>query len=284
MPINPHIDAILRERFSGRRKVPKLIRRQEPRGLERAYLSDIIKLIEPARELVDELLVARLPEFDSELAINDTMRADAYPDELERIFGDIKLRYGQIVSAGDVTSTASSQASQIDLFNREQTARQFKRVLGIDVFALTPQLTTEISAFTVDNVGLIESIPQRYLDEVENTALRNLRAGNRSPTWQHELRERYDVTESRAALIARDQTNKFNGELNRARQTSLGIEGYTWRTAGDERVRPTHEAIDGNVYAWSGRPAPPEGHPGQPIQCRCQAEPDVEAALERLGV
>jgi SPP1 gp7 family putative phage head morphogenesis protein len=99
-----------------------------------------------------------------------------------------------------------------------------------------------------------------------------------------ELEQRYDVSQSRAALISRDQTNKFNGELNKARQTSLGIDGYTWRTSEDERVRPSHQAINGNHYAWEGEPAPPEGHPGHPIQCRCQAEPDVEATLERLGV
>jgi SPP1 gp7 family putative phage head morphogenesis protein len=278
MPRNPHIEAILRDRYRGRRKVPKPMRVSEPRGLERSYLRDILDLLKPAQELVEELLVPRLPEFDAELIL------DAYPDAIESIFEDIRLRYGQLVTGGTTKGIASNQGVQLDLFNREQTARQFKRVLGIDVFNLTPELTTQISAFTVDNVALIESISERYLKDVEQVALRNLRAGNRSSEWREELAERFDVTQSRAALIARDQTNKFNGELNRARQTSLGIETYTWRTSEDERVRPSHEAINGNVYAWEGEPKPPEGHPGQPIQCRCSAEPDVEGTLERLGV
>lgn len=240
------------------------------------------------------MLVARLPEFDAEIT-----RADAYPETIESIFGDIRLRYGQIVSEGTTREVASDQGTQLDLFNRTQTARQIMRLLGIDVFALTPELTTEISAFTVDNVALIESIPERYLKQVKNTALRNLRAGNRFETWKGELPALYKKAQSSAALIARDQTNKFNGELNAARQTSLGIDSYRWKHSGDERVRgnpdgsypdayPSHwergqaDGGRGQLYKWSN---PPEGgHPGHPIQCRCQAEPDVEATLERLGV
>jgi SPP1 gp7 family putative phage head morphogenesis protein len=265
--------------------VPKPIRQAEPRALERSYLRDILDLLKPAQELVEELLIPRLPEFDAEIAVADSLRADAYPEIIESVFGDIRLRYGQIVTEGTVKGTAANQAGQLDLFSRQQTSRQFKRLLGIDVFAITPQLTTQINAFTTDNVGLIESIPERYFYEIEQTALRNLRAGNRAETWRDELEHRYDVSESRAALIARDQTNKFNGELNAARQTELGIEDYTWRTAGDERVRPSHQDLDGESFSWTDpQRQPPEGHPGFPIQCRCQAEPDVEATLKRMGV
>lgn len=46
---------------------------------------------------------------------------------------------------------------------------------------------------------------------------------------------------------------------------------YTWRTAGDDKVRHTHAALAGQVFAWS---APSEvGHPGVAYNCRCWAEP-----------
>ncbi len=287
MPRNPHIEAILRDRYAGgRRKVPRILRQQEPRGLERTYLRDIIRLIKPAKELVDQLLIPRLPELDSEIIqVADAMNFDDYPEVIERIFGDIRLRYGQIVSEGSIKGAATGQAVQLDIFNRKQVARQFKQVLGVDVFAITPQLTTQIGAFTTDNVSLIESIPERYLRQVENTALRNLRAGNRFSEWKGDLPALYRKSRSSAALIARDQTNKFNGELNGARQTELGVDDYTWRTSEDERVREEHEAINGNVYSWTDpKRQPPEGHPGQPILCRCQGEPNIDAMLKRLGI
>ena len=46
---------------------------------------------------------------------------------------------------------------------------------------------------------------------------------------------------------------------------------YTWRTAGDERVRAGHAAHAGQVFAWAGPPV--GGHPGAAPNCRCWAEP-----------
>lgn len=46
---------------------------------------------------------------------------------------------------------------------------------------------------------------------------------------------------------------------------------YTWRTAGDQKVRNAHAALNGRVFSWS---KPPEhGHPGHEPNCRCWPEP-----------
>lgn len=82
------------------------------------------------------------------------------------------------------------------------------------------------------------------------------------------------VGESRAALIAVDQIGKFNGIITKLRQEKLGIKSYIWRSVGDERVRVTHKAFNGNKFSWDK--GSPEGHPGQPIRCRCFAEPLFE--------
>jgi SPP1 gp7 family putative phage head morphogenesis protein len=85
------------------------------------------------------------------------------------------------------------------------------------------------------------------------------------------------VSVSRAKLIAKDQVNKFYGELNRERQRGLGIRKATWRTAADNRVRDEHEALNGTVYDLDN---PPEGGPGQPVGCRCYDDPDLESVTE----
>jgi hypothetical protein len=46
---------------------------------------------------------------------------------------------------------------------------------------------------------------------------------------------------------------------------------YTWRTAGDNKVRDAHAALHGQVFAWAS--PPPAGHPGTEHNCRCWAEP-----------
>jgi SPP1 gp7 family putative phage head morphogenesis protein len=53
---------------------------------------------------------------------------------------------------------------------------------------------------------------------------------------------------------------------------------YIWRTSGDNKVRATHAANNGKIFAWDN---PPEtGHPGEDYNCRCTAEPYVQGSTE----
>lgn len=46
---------------------------------------------------------------------------------------------------------------------------------------------------------------------------------------------------------------------------------YIWHTAGDDRVRESHAANAGKVFAWAHPPG--TGNPGEDFNCRCWAEP-----------
>lgn len=55
---------------------------------------------------------------------------------------------------------------------------------------------------------------------------------------------------------------------------------YIWRTSGDAKVRASHAANNGRIFAWDNRPI--TGHPGEDFGCRCKAEPyysDVEPSI-----
>jgi SPP1 gp7 family putative phage head morphogenesis protein len=88
------------------------------------------------------------------------------------------------------------------------------------------------------------------------------------------IKESGDVADSRAKLIARDQTSKINGAFTSVRQQSLGITKFVWQTAQDERVREEHADLDGEEYLWSEPPK--EGMPGEAVNCRCIALPVFE--------
>ena len=46
---------------------------------------------------------------------------------------------------------------------------------------------------------------------------------------------------------------------------------YIWRTRGDGKVRDSHAANNGKIFAWDNPPS--TGHPGEDYGCRCIAEP-----------
>lgn len=132
-------------------------------------------------------------------------------------------------------------------------------------------IQTVLEAATRANVSLIKSIPDQYFDKISEAILQNMANGMRFDALAEEIQHIGDVTESRAKLIARDQTSKMTGAFTMIRQTSLGIASYTWSTAQDERVRDEHAALDGEEFRWDAPPS--EGHPGEAIACRCVAIP-----------
>jgi len=95
---------------------------------------------------------------------------------------------------------------------------------------------------------------------------------------------------SRAKFIARNEVTSTLGEINKQKQSQAGIQLYRWQTAEDERVRPTHQALNDGIYSWEGkvkvngveyemavdRQYSDSGTiPGEPWNCRCVAIPYI---------
>ncbi len=64
---------------------------------------------------------------------------------------------------------------------------------------------------------------------------------------------------------------KLDERLSEEEQRAQGFTHYIWRTQGDGKVRPSHAANDGQVFAWDDPPS--TGHPGAEYGCRCWAQP-----------
>lgn len=252
-----------------RRRPPKVI---VPGVLQASYYSEIMRLVDNARKLVDR----DVPEAVRDLVVlrQDSMRLDS-PADFSRTIEGLRLEYARLVDRNTMETVAEGAAAAVRRSNRLQTARQFKAILGIDLLAGDPPLEMLMQTFTTENVSLIKTISSKYFDDIEQSVLRNWRAGVRAEEMIKGLSERYGISKSNAMRIARDQTNKLNGQLTEARHNDLGIKQYTWRGVDDERTRELHsERIQREaVYSWDN---PPEGgHPGEPIQCRCWPEPYI---------
>jgi SPP1 gp7 family putative phage head morphogenesis protein len=60
---------------------------------------------------------------------------------------------------------------------------------------------------------------------------------------------------------------KHEGNMSGKKRLVPRYEKYVWVTVGDDKVRPEHEALDGEVRTWYDTP-----HPGEEYGCRCHAE------------
>ena len=269
------VKEILRSRSRGKRRL-KL--RKPPRWLmpdqqERAYRAYLFTVVEAVRAAFRSHVKPRLPILAMEAAAlrpatdaTDSMhlRKDGWDDDLDRAMAGLK---------GSLENAGKKFESRAGLFGKEVAAwnnKEFKKVvrvsLGIDVFQREPWLAPELSAWAKENASLITSLEGNAIKEVETMTARGLRTGLRHEEIAKDIEDRFDVSRSKAKMIARDQVSKLNGDLTQRRQTQIGITSYIWRTTGDDRVRETHMAHDGKTFQWNDPPAD-TGHPGDDFQC-----------------
>lgn len=250
-----------------------------PDAIERRYTATLLRRV----ALMRRLLLDALAEADLSGAWDRTVaRADRRTDD---VLSDL-LSVVEVVRrvAGEVVPLSPEEieavAADVDGFATAQQAEIFRRIAAVDVFTTAP-LRELYASFVVENVDLITSIADTFFEQIRAEVTSAVQTGRRSSELAKDIEGRYSVTQSRAKLIARDQISKLNGQITEQRQTSVGVTRYMWSASGDERVRDTHRANDGQVFEWKRPPA--TGHPGQDYQCRCVAIPvfdeEDEAAL-----
>jgi SPP1 gp7 family putative phage head morphogenesis protein len=262
-----------------RRRLPRQI---PPNAIIIAYRAALLAMLKDARELVRRLFLPKLPGLleEAKRERGDSLRMDAAGKRAKELAQQLRLSFMDAHPARELEALADRVGRRISSHQKEQLQRQLRAAVGVDVVAAEPNLAGPIDNFVQENVSLITSIPMRYFDEVEQRTQAAIRTGTRHEDLAEELGERFGVAESRAELIARDQTLSFYARLNETRQKAVGLDGYIWRTAKDERVRPYHAEREGERFSWDD---PPEGgHAGTEVNCRCWAEPDVEALIESL--
>lgn len=203
--------------------------------------------------------------------------SDAIDDELGDMIDELRRAWDRRWSRRRLSALAEPYADQTATYHAAQLNRQIRAALGnieVDAVGSEPWLAGAARDFTRENVALIKSIPARFFDELERTLTKQVADGVRWETMVGTIEERYEVSRSRSKLIARDQVGKYYGDLNRVRQRDLGIDRFVWRTMRDNRVREEHEDLDGRSFSWSQAPF---GGPGEPVLCRCYADPDLSS-------
>lgn len=268
------------------RRRGRLPKTPPPRSLvpfERDYRNRIFGLINPAFDIVQALVI---PELDAlrQSARAEGLHIDATGDDVSRIFAGIRIRFADFFDDQRINRNIDDVSRRVNQANQATLVRQFQTVIGIDPTQAEPWLEPLLELHANQNASLIKTLPNEALPDLEQIVLRGTQAGDSASSIAKELRERWDITEGRARVIARDQVSKLGASLNRQRQQRAGVERYRWKDSDDVKVRKTHERRDGEIFEW-GKPIGPQltakglkvdtidGHPGEPINCRCQPIP-----------
>ena len=156
---------------------------------------------------------------------------------------------------------------------------RFDKTLGIRVkFTMNDDMRNAYLSVQNEQVGLIRSIPQEHMTEVQGLVMRSVARGRDLHYLTTELVQRYKITQRRASFIARDQNNKATSTLQAARQQQLGITEGIWRhSRGGKQPRQSHIEADGEKFDIS-KGMLIDGKwimPGELPNCRCGWQPVI---------
>lgn len=130
-----------------------------------------------------------------------------------------------------------------------------------------------------ENVALIKSIGNEYLDKVRSAVWRSVKNGYDVEGLIKQLREIDGVTDRRAENIAKDQTAKLNQAFEKARAEELGIKEAIWLHSGGGRTQ-RHDHVKANGMRYEiAKGAYISGEwiqPAEKINCRCRARLLIE--------
>lgn len=255
-----------KRKVSGGRRPP---RPREPRSAQSRYVADVRRVSRRVSKLIAATVAPHVRRAER------AERRDAVIDlaDIGVDFGLLEVRIARLVREMDLSDLVDKNGRRIAKAN----AKDLERVLGISLTAEPAEIQIALREWRASNVALIKTIPERAHADVRRLVGEAATSGMRVETLKKRLRERFAVSDSRAELIARDQTLKANSQFTQIRHREVGIRRYVWDTSSDERVREMHRELDGRTFSWDDppvtNPAGDRNHPGEDYQCRCVAIP-----------
>lgn len=225
-----------------------------------------------------------------------------FNDRLERL----RKKYQDLLYIFE--ATARQEAEKVFKDAKKRFKKQFEKATGINIMGLMAEkgLQAAFEAQVASNVGLIKSLPEKYFASIQQMTIQNLTGQKKfEGGLVKALQDLAGITQTKAKLIARDQTAKAASTYSQLRMQNLGVIGYEWNDSRDQRVSGNpnglypdadknskyhgdHWERNGKYYLFNrmskppnapdGKPfrqPPPDGSPGMAINCRCTANPVI---------
>ena len=257
---------------------------QIPASAEREY----VRAVEEYMKILKSELEDQLPKLketykanrDSEVRANQ--RNDSATDlmlSISQIFTMIKNNVVARTIGFGLRRRLESLAHLIRKLTVKEWRKAIKATIGIDIredYYLGDFYIEQLQKWIDENVGLISTIPEDTLEKMKDIVYDGFTNGKTTTRMVKEIQRAYGISRRRAELIARDQVAKLNGQIQRVQQQDAGITEYIWSTTGDERVRRSHQELNGKKFSWADAPVNSDGrkcHPGEDYQCRCIGRP-----------
>lgn len=148
---------------------------------------------------------------------------------------------------------------------------------------VTPELTDQGKKNMADdynkNMALsIKGWQEEQIEKLRDQVEQNAQAGYRFEGLIERIEHEYDVTKSKAAFLARQETGLYVAKFRRETFSDMGVEGYVWQARGKGLTRPSHWALNDRVFKYNTPPVVDpatqrHANPGEDFNCLCLDRP-----------
>ena len=228
--------------------------------------------------------------FTSPVAVESHVATDASISSQSRILANAMLNRFNVLFAKAAKGISDEMVDTVQTNSATGLKNSLREISG-NIALKTDTLTSGpvadvITASVAENVQLIKSIPQKYLEGVQGAVMRSITSGNGLADLDPYLKDAKGITERRAKNIALDQTRKAYNAINKSRMQGLGVGKFEWiHTGGSQKPRQDHIDMSGNIYSFDDLPVIDQrtgetGIPGQAPNCRCTMRPILDFGEE----
>lgn len=255
-----------------------------PAGVAERYRAEMNKLIRKLAAATIAEIKRNYPEPAVEDGVSVGMDA-AIPSGLESGLDSILARFNRLFDAvapkmAEKMATEADKASTVSV---KSSLREASAHVTVPTTVLqSGEVATAFSASVAENVDLIKSIPDQYMERIRNQVNDGITKGNGIADLLPELNNIEGMSTRRAKLIAYDQTRKAYSSYNLIKLNGAGVKKFEWlHSGGAAEPRRDHVAMSGKVFRFDDPPIIDQrtgerGFPGQAINCSCRMLPVVE--------
>lgn len=249
-----------------------------PAAIETWYRKKLVTMVKAMRKSVEYWAAAKYKQQETRI-VSDASPGMTLWEELDSMFAANISKFDDM---------AKSIAANFADKTQRHSINNLLGQLNAAGFALKPKVPrsvqTRATALMLQNAELIKSIPRQYMTAVSGAVQRGVLDGRNLKSVMDAITKTGAVTERRARMITRDQTNKGTQAMARAVSESVGVTKGIWQhNAGGKSVREEHVKFHGREFdlnkgLWDDKEQA-FVLPGELISCNCTYKPVLPEAV-----
>lgn len=258
------------------------IQAEPPISIERQFQNEVRNLVKPFFKKFRNDLLLKYDNWNDKYSLNLDSEDEEDKSDIEIFFSNILKGLGIYFSYKVLKLLISKFAQKILFFSKNKLSNQMDKIFNLKPFYSHENLKIAINLWVEKNITKLNNNLIQYVNNNKLTIYSMFEKEEKEKDYlKKQVIENELKFESSIAFLARDQVSGLDGLLTKILHAEIGLDDFIWGTCRDDKVRPTHRALEGKLCSWYNLPKS-NGisiYPSSENGCRCVARPVVSRKL-----